>query len=94
MELEENKTPVTLTEAATLGRTQCVSRLIAEGSNVNGYDSFGNGGGGPLVGACNNGHELVASLLISAGADVDLPDEMDFTPLMAAAGVGHCVVVR
>ena len=85
---------MTLTVAATLGLTQCVSRLIAEGSNVNGYDSFGNGRGGPLVRACYKGHQGVVCLLVNAGADVNLPDEMDFTPLMAAASEGHCVVVR
>ena len=85
---------MTLTEAATLGLTQCVSRLVAEGSNVNGYDCFGNGGGGPLVGACYKGHRGVVCLLINAGADVDLPDAKDFTPLMLAARGGHCVIAR
>ncbi|EGZ22543.1 hypothetical protein PHYSODRAFT_497418, partial [Phytophthora sojae] len=44
--------------------------------------------------ACEHGHAEVAELLVTHGADIELPDERGWTPLMAAAWKDHVDVVQ
>ncbi len=44
--------------------------------------------------ACQEGHLKIVRLLIKFGAEVNVSEDEDFTPLVMAAGKGHNAIVR
>ncbi len=80
-----------LGKAAKKGRIDDVTRLIAEGADV---DERGRGGNTALYFAAQKGHAEVARVLVDAGADVDVDNDFGSTPLHVAARGGHLDVIR
>ncbi|KZZ91814.1 Ankyrin repeat-containing domain protein [Moelleriella libera RCEF 2490] len=76
-----------------VGRVRLISWMLErQGVKVNTRDKSGET---PLIRAAKGGHEGVARLLLSHGADVDAHrDEQGRTPLSLAAGGGHVGVVK
>lgn len=83
---------VSLHRAAKDGDAALITKLLAEGADVNEMNSFG---ATPLHVACNEGHEDVVRVLLKARAiDLDRREAMeDRTALHLAAKHGqlHCV---
>lgn len=80
--------------AAAIGCVACVRRLVSLiPDSINEQD--GNGvGRSPLHWACQEGHVDVVEELLSAGADLEIVSDGEFTPLKIAAAEGHVDVVR
>jgi len=72
-----------LHEAAMVGDTQAVRRLIDAGADLNARESWG--GSSPLATAATFGHADVALMLIEAGADLDHQNNDGSTALITAA---------
>jgi ankyrin repeat protein len=72
-------TPLAL--AARYGQTDCAHMLLRHGANWsgNGGDMFGRT---PLHWAIKSGHDDIVSLLLEAGADVNVVDNFGKTPIM------------
>ena len=79
--------------AAYNGDTALVSRLIAEGVDINVWDRHGRNA---LTLACERGHLEVVRLLVNSGAWVDPFEDYDgyMTPLMCAAQTGRIEIVE
>ena len=78
-----------LAEAMESGSVAAVRRVLDSGvkSDTLVYDSP------PLLWAIWGEHYYVAKLLIDRGADVNLPDDDGYTPLMAACDVGNKKII-
>ncbi|MEW5939870.1 MAG: ankyrin repeat domain-containing protein [Chloroflexota bacterium] len=87
---------VTLTvfEAAALGRTTYIVRLLARQPDL--VSAFADDGFQPLGLACFFGHLEAAEYLVKAGAPVNTPsnNELNVTPLQSAAAGNHTSIVR
>jgi ankyrin repeat protein len=79
-----NNTP--LIKAANSGNAKEVSRLLADGADVNAKNLRGNT---PLHVAADQGLKDVAELLIAKGADVNAKNLRGNTPLHDAANQGY-----
>jgi len=85
---------ISIHEAALAGNIEAVKQAIADGADVNAYDSFGLT---PLHEAAKGqhpgpgGHTDIAELLIANGADVNATDDFlnGRTPLSVAANYGN-----
>lgn len=75
-----------LLKAAELGGIEDVSRLLADGADVNATNVYGNT---PLQAAASLGHKSIAELLIAKGADVNAKDSDGDTPLHDAVTGGR-----
>ena len=71
-----------LFDAACIGNTRAIKRLLAKGADVNGGAS---GGITPLHAAASNGHTKAVKLLLDRRADVNAKDEGGTTPLHLTA---------
>lgn len=58
-----------------------IEMAIKNGSNVNIANKYGRS---PLHLAAYNGHQSTAELLVQKGADINLKDHLDLTPLFMA----------
>lgn len=90
---EKSGTPASaLWTAAHVGDCGAVSRLIAEGVDVNVWDQWGRSA---LLFAASAGHLDVATILVDAGAWVNPHEDYDIydTPLMHAASNGNAAMV-
>ena len=65
-----------LMTAASLGYSEIVRLLLANGADVNARDA---GGGTALIWACNDGHIDCTRLLLAAGADPGLRNNGGYT---------------
>jgi ankyrin repeat protein len=72
-------------DAARDGDSEKLSRLIAEGAELN---RPGDDGETPLILAILQGHAATIELLVEQGADIHARNDGGFTPLHAAAYVG------
>ena len=81
-------------EAATIGRTTHLVRLLARNPNL--VNCFAEDGFQPLGLACFFGHLETADYLLKAGASVNVPsnNELHATPLQSAVAGGHAPVVK
>ena len=78
--------------AARRGNSQCVRRLIQEGSNPEAIDMDGDQ---PIHVAALSGDTNILQILLDAGVDVDVPHgEYGDTPLMIAIRVQNLLVVK
>ncbi|MBL8134314.1 MAG: ankyrin repeat domain-containing protein [Anaerolineae bacterium] len=81
-----------LMQAVNANDAARVRALIAQGVNINEYDSSGDA---PLVMAAYQGHAEIVKLLLEAGADVTVVDPgMKATALHAASYAGRTDVAR
>lgn len=86
--------PQDLFEAAATGKSLRVSEILkADPGRVN---TFAADGFTPLILAAFFGHQTVAEVLLSRGADVNLPatDEMGSRPLHSAVASRHLAIVE
>ena len=81
-----------LETAARNGNVDCCTLLVAAGVDVNSISPF-TPQGTPLHPACGQGDAAVVSLLLAAGADVDVRDYHGATPLHDACRSGRPVIV-
>jgi len=90
--VQQAKNTESLFEAVRKGDTEQVRKLITPPVDVNAKDKKGQT---PLHFAARHGHEQIARLLISGGADVNvnMADE-SWTPLLDAASKGHTKLVK
>jgi hypothetical protein len=80
-----------LVAAATAGRVETVTDLLAQGADANAK----NGAGRPaLVAAAYSGNRRTAAALLVAGADPNAADSAGNTALMGASAMGHVDTVR
>ncbi len=81
-----------LRTAAFLGKTEAMALLLANGAPPDGTARSGS----PLWVAAEQGHRKAVQLLLSAGADPNVPSlaESEQSPLAAAAMNGHEGIVR
>jgi ankyrin repeat protein len=75
-----------LLQAAESGNANEVSRLIANGANVDAED---NNGVSALLGAAHFGYKEIVELLIAKGANIDASTKDGITPLYEAARMGN-----
>lgn len=78
-----------LAEACKIGDLAAVQRLVEEGAVIDqsGID-------GPLFLAAYHGHQTVVKWLLETGAEVDIRNSKNSTPLMAAAEQGRLECAR
>ena len=82
MESMENfRLRVKAIEACELGKTDEVKKAINEGVNIKGENL--------LQIACQENHPEIATLLINAGADVNIQNEWGYTALMSVCYLNH-----
>lgn len=79
-----------LFDAASRGEIDRMTRLIADGADVN---AVIRGDGSPLIGAARNGQRDAVALLLRGGADPNLGVSFDGSPLIVAAANGHAEIV-
>ena len=80
-----------LLDAASIGNTSVVQRLISRRADVNIRDER-NLGVTPLFLAAEKGHQEVVRLLLTKKANVNVVATDGYTPLLIAAETGHCGV--
>jgi ankyrin repeat protein len=80
-----------LIKAAKRGDLGQVKTAIAGGARLDAREEYG---GSALHAAADEGHLEVAEHLISQGADLNLLDAMDMSPMMKAAVSGRVNVVK
>lgn len=81
-----------LIKAAQQGNIEMIARELNSGADINGYDLMG---WTALTAACDRGHEAAVQLLISRGADLNLPSLYHRrTALMFASKNGHLSTVE
>jgi ankyrin repeat protein len=73
--------------AASLGEVDQIKEALAEGADVNAVD-VDNESTTPLLEALRENRPEAVDILLSSNADVNQPDMVGYTPLMAAAQ--HC----
>lgn len=74
-----------LVEPAKAGDTRLVQLLLSHGGNPSGK---------PLMAAAAAGRKNTTKLLLAAGADIAVQDELGWTALHHAANAGHVLIVR
>ena len=91
----------TMYDAARLGDRSAIGKFLDHGVNINGMiDITSKKGTGqetmatPLYISLANDQEAAARLLLSRGADPNIPDSALGTPLMLAAGKGQLSLLR
>ena len=82
-----------LETAARNGNVDCCTLLVAAGVDVNSI-SPSSPEGAPLHPACGQGDAAVVSLLLAAGADVDVRGLSGYTPLFTACNCAHGMFPR
>jgi hypothetical protein len=80
-----------LVAAATAGRVETVSDLLARGADANAKSAAGRPA---LVSAAYNGNRRTSAALLVAGADPNAADAAGNTALMGASAMGHVDTVR
>ena len=85
---------VSLVRAAETGDVTAVLAHICAGSDLNVGQNVGLSFQMPLHKAAENGHLLIALLLVSAGAEIDVENEYGKTPLAFAIGQGQDSVAK
>ncbi|MCP3742524.1 ankyrin repeat domain-containing protein [Rossellomorea sp. BNER] len=80
-----------LFQAAKLGETDTVKRLIKEGVNINAQDS--NGQTATMIATYNN-DASTAKVLIEAGADVNIQDDVKNNPFLYAGAEGYLDILK
>jgi ankyrin repeat protein len=80
-----------LFQAAKLGETDTVLRLIKEGVNINAQDS--NGQTATMIATYNN-DVTTAKVLIEAGADVNIQDDIKNNPFLYAGAEGYLDILK
>ena len=95
---KDTKQVSTLLQASHRGLTEVVQLLLnAHASRGNGgtfLDDASDEGVTPLIAASSEGHDMVVSLLLKAGANVNAKDKDGTCALMAAAARGHLPIVK
>lgn len=81
-----------LIQAAVDGNDSALFELIEKGANVDTQAT--DTGDTPLIAAMKNNQFSMASKLITAHADISLPNRQGLTPLMIAASIGNRGYVR
>lgn len=92
--LADKTVTLTVFEAAAIGRTTHLVRLLARNPDL--VNAFADDGFQPLGLACFFGHLEAAEYLVRAGASVNTPsnNELHATPLQSAVAGGHAPIVR
>ncbi len=80
-----------LLEAARIGNTNTVKKLIKEGAEVNAQNAFKRT---PLHLAAEEKNTEIVQELIEAGADINLQDDLEETALHKAAYYGHTKIAE
>jgi ankyrin repeat protein len=85
---------LTIFEAAAIGRTTHLVRLLARNPDL--VNTFADDGFQPLGLACFFGHFEAANYLVKAGASINVPsnNELHATPLQSAVAGGHAPIVK
>ncbi|MHC4538871.1 MAG: ankyrin repeat domain-containing protein [Planctomycetota bacterium] len=92
MPTESSDPPISLNEAAAMGRLDIVKSLIAEGADIdNKEDGFFKT---PLDHAVINGHKDVVELLLAKGADINARDHFTASSLHYAIQRGHTKIAE
>ena len=83
-----------LIAAAQEGHREVAALLLAKGASVDKTVMVCGNEKTALMGASRNGYLKIVELLLSKGANVNLVSQpLGVTPLMVAAGRGHCAVM-
>ncbi len=92
--LADKTVTLTVFEAAAIGRTTHLVRLLARNPDL--VNAFADDGFQPLGLACFFGHLEAADYLVRAGASVNTPsnNELHAAPLQSAVAGGHAPIVR
>lgn len=92
--LANKKVTLTVFEAAAIGRTTHLVRLLARNPDL--VNVFADDGFQPLGLACFFGHLEAAEYLVRAGASVNTPsnNELHATPLQSAVAGRHAPIVK
>jgi ankyrin repeat protein len=92
--LADKTVAINIFEAAALGRTTHLIRLLARRPDL--VNAVADDGFQPLGLACFFGHLEAADYLVRAGASVNVPsnNELQATPLYSAAAGGHAAIVQ
>lgn len=92
--LADKTVTLTVFEAAAIGRTTHLVRLLARNPDL--VNAFADDGYQPLGLACFFGHLEAAEYLVRAGASVNTPsnNELHATPLQSAVAGRHAPLVR
>ncbi len=88
---QDDKGRSALMQAAILGRTALVKKLISHKAPLNQVDFYGDT---PLILALHHKQKEVASLLLEAGADVNHANQNGYTPLMFAVETNEPALVQ
>ena len=73
---------------------QEVQLILSNGGDVNWRTAEGRGFSGLHIAANNNSGELLQLLLVQTGVDVNIRDNLDYTPIMLAFAKGHENIVK
>ena len=77
--------------AAKAGKVERVGQLLRQGAAVDSRDRLGNS---PLNMAAAKGNEALVDMLLAAGANPNLANLSEVTPLMGASFAGNANIVR